>query len=93
MAERGSKKRPKKPKTDLAGKAGTEPENQESAKLSLKLPIMLHKRLRLFSLIEGKTLQEAATELIETGLKAWDNHHDEMGSGGGCPHSAHDTEA
>ena len=86
MAEK-AKKRPKKPKTVLAEKAETKP---ESAKLNLKLPIMLHKRVRLFSLIEGKTIQESVTELIETGLKAWDNHHDDMGSGGGCPHSGPD---
>jgi len=88
MADK-AKKSPKKPKAALAEKAETKPE-PESAKLNLKLPIMLHKRVRLFSLVEGKTLQESATELIETGLKAWDNHHDDMGSGCGCPHSVPD---
>jgi len=88
MAEK-AKKKPKKPKTISAEKGETKPE-PEFAKINLKLPIMLHKRVRLFSLIEGKTIPEAATELIETGLNAWDNHHDEMGSGGGCPHSVPD---
>jgi len=91
MAERGSKKKPKKPKKALVEKAeNTDTPEPESAKLNLKLPIMLHKRVRLFSLVEGKTLQESVTELIETGLNAWDNHHDDMGSGGGCPHAGRD---
>jgi len=83
MAERGSKKRAGKPKTALAEKAETkaapkaETEKPESARVSLCLPIMLHKRVRLFSLIEGKSIQESLTELIEAGLNAWDNHHHE----------------
>ena len=80
MAEKEPKKKPKKPKTASAKKTKTKagPNSEpESAQVNLRLPIMLHKRVRLFSLIEGKSLRESLTELLETGLNAWDDHHHE----------------
>jgi hypothetical protein len=88
MAERGLKKRAaKKASAEKAApklKPKPEPAEPESARVDLRLPIMLHKRVRLFSLIEGKTIQESVTELIETGLNVWDDRHHECG-GGGAP--------
>ncbi|MCL2029876.1 MAG: hypothetical protein FWG97_05635, partial [Deltaproteobacteria bacterium] len=49
--------------------------NPELTRVSISLPEKLHKREKLFSLVEGTTIQETMTELIETGLNAWDAHH------------------